>query len=58
MSAIIKLKHYINQDGIRISQAEKNRLLNEIDRLVMEEMNEVKFIDRIENNCIIIKSKI
>lgn len=57
MSAIIKLKHYIEKTD-QLTTLEKKRLLQKLEQFVIEEQNDVIEFDRIENNCIIIKSKI
>ena len=57
MSAIIKLKRYIEKTD-QLTSFEKKRLLQKMEQFVIEEQNDVIEFDRIENNCIIIKSKI
>ena len=57
MSAIIKLKHYIEKTD-QLTTLEKKRLLQKLEQFVIEEQNDVIEFDRIENNCMIFKSKI
>jgi hypothetical protein len=59
MYAIIEIKKYINENTLGISKKNTSKLLSKIDSLVMQEMNQWKHADGIdENGSIIIKSKI
>jgi hypothetical protein len=59
MYAIIEIKKYINENSLELSKKNTSKLLSKIDSLVMQEMNQWKHADGIdENGSIIIKSKI